>query len=162
MELLKCPKLDKRKPKTCQCGTEFLPYNTIQKFCSANCQFKFGKKINIKLKSLNPEKKRYAIPKVSEKRKALNPLYASVRIEVLVEANFKCFIDGCINVANTCEHTMGRKGFADQWARDNDIPLLIDKRYLKACCLHHNGELENNPELSKEYQLSKIHGGKKL
>jgi len=111
---------------------------------------------------MNPEKKRYAIPKVSEKRKALNPLYASVRIEVLVEAEFKCFIDGCQNVANTCEHTMGRKGFADQWARDNNIPLLIDKRFLKACCLHHNGELENNPELSKEYQLSKIHGGKKI
>lgn len=111
---------------------------------------------------MNPEKKRYIIPKVSEKRKALNPLYSAVRIEVLVEANFKCFIDECQNVANTCEHTMGRKGFADQWARDNDIPLLIDKRYLKACCLHHNGELENNPELSKQYQLSKIHGGKKI
>lgn len=115
------------------------------------------------MKSFNPEnKKRYSIPKVSEKRKALNPLYAVVRIEVLSEAKFKCFIDGCTNVANTVEHQMGRKGFADQWARDNNIPLLIDKRYLKACCLHHNGELENNPELSKEYQLSKIHGGKKL
>ena len=102
------------------------------------------------------------ISKVSEKRKALNPLYAAVRIEVLVEAEFKCFIDGCQNVANTCEHTMGRKGFADQWARDNDIPLLNDRRYLRPCCMAHNGELETNPELSKKYQFSKISGKPKL
>ena len=57
---------------------------------------------------------------------------------------------------------MGRKGYADEWARENNIPLLIDKRYLAPCCNFHNLELENNPDLSKQYQLSKIHGGKKL
>ena len=103
----------------------------------------------------------YSIPKVSEKRKIINKIYETVRIEVLTEAKFKCFIDGCINVVNTIEHTAGRLGFYDDWARDNNIPLIIDKRFLKACCLHHNGELENNPELSRKYQLSKIHGGEK-
>jgi alanine-alpha-ketoisovalerate/valine-pyruvate aminotransferase len=101
------------------------------------------------------------IPKVSKKREQLNRIYEKVRIEVLSEAKFKCFIDGCKNVANTCEHRMGRKGYADEWARENNIPLLIDKRYLAPCCNFHNLELENNPELSKQYQLSKIHGGKK-
>lgn len=102
------------------------------------------------------------IPKVSKKRIVLNRAYEKIRIEVLSEAKFKCFIDGCKNVANSVEHRMGRKGYADEWARENDIPLLIDKRYLAACCNYHNLELENNTELSKQYQLSKIHGGKKI
>ena len=100
------------------------------------------------------------IPKVSQKRIVLNRIYEKVRIQVLSEAKFKCFIENCKNVANSVEHRMGRKGYADEWARENDIPLLIDKRYLAACCNYHNLELENNPELSKQYQLSKIHGGK--
>ncbi|APZ82903.1 hypothetical protein [Flavobacterium phage FL-1] len=103
----------------------------------------------------------YRIPKVSKKQKALNEKYEVIRVEVLSEAKFKCFIEGCNNVATTAEHRMGRKGYADKWARDNDVPLMIDKRYLAACCWFHNQELENNPELSKQYQLSKIHGGKK-
>jgi hypothetical protein len=144
------------------CRTKFTVTRFLQKHCeSPECKIA-EKKYQEEKRSGKMVKTPKAIPKFSDKRKVLNPLYAKVRIEVLVEAKFKCFIDGCTNVANTCEHTMGRKGFADQWARDNDIPLLIDKRYLKACCFHHNGELENNPELSKEYQLSKIHGGRKL
>ena len=147
-------------PRCLNCREKFEVKFFLQKHCS-NCkdsEKKYQEEIRLGTTVKTPK----AIPKFSDKRKVLNPLYAKVRIEVLVEAEFKCFIVGCTNVANTCEHTMGRKGFADQWARDNDIPLLIDKRYLKACCFHHNGELENNPELSKEYQLSKIHGGKKL
>jgi len=128
-------------------------YNSLQKCNCEECQ-KLPKKVTVK--------KSYAIPQVSEKRKEVNKIYEKVRIEVLTEAKFKCFIDGCTNVANTIEHSAGRIGFYDEQARYDNIPLLIDKRFLKACCLHHNGELENNPELSKKYQLSKIHGGKKL
>lgn len=138
--------------KNKECGKEFKQYNSLNSYCSQTCKNK-----NEELKP----KKRYTIPKVSDKRKEINKIYEKVRIEVLVEAKFKCFIDGCSNVANTIEHTAGRLGFYDDWARDNNIPLIIDKRFLKACCLHHNGELENNHELSKKYQLSKIHGGKK-
>ena len=83
-------------------------------------------------------------------------------MEVLSEAKFKCFVKDCNNVANTIEHQRGHSGFFDDWARDNNISLHIDKRFLKACCWFHNQEFENNPELSKEYQLSKIHRGKKL
>lgn len=137
-----------------ECDNEFKQYNSLQRYCSPNCQNK-NRKVDLKLKPI------YKIPKVSGKRQLLIPVYQTIRIEVLTEANFKCFIDGCTNVANTIEHTRGRVGYADEWARENNITLYIDKRFLKACCFHHNGELENNPELSKEYQLSKIHGGKK-
>ena len=138
------------KLKVCKvCKTEFKQYNS---FTKCKCLGSVAK---------SKATKKYVIPKVSKKRKALLPIYEKVRIEVLSEAKFVCFIDGCKNVANTIEHSAGRKGFYDQWAIDNNIPLLIDKRFLKPCCFAHNGELENNPELSKKYQLSKIHGGKK-
>ena len=143
------------KPKKCkECGSEYVPYSSLQKFCSLEC-FKKGKKPDLKLKV--PK----SIKRVSDKRKELNKIYETVRIEVLTESKFKCFIEGCNNVANTIEHLAGRKGFYDEWAKENNIPLLIDKRFLKACCLTHNGELETNPELSKKYQYSKISGIKK-
>jgi len=124
------------------------PYLAVEKDCQIKCE--------------KPAKKsKKPLKKVSEKRKILNKEYEKVRIEVLTEAKFKCFIYGCKNVANTIEHTAGRVGFYDDWAKDENIPLLIDKRFLKACCLTHNGELETNPELSKKYQYSKISGKKK-
>jgi len=151
------------KSKVCadkDCNNEFKQYNSLQKYCSPVCTNK-NRKVDIKLKSLYKPAKKYVIPKVSEKRKALLPIYEKVRIEVLSEAKFVCFVDGCKNVANTCEHQKGRKGFADQWAIDNNVPLLIDKRFLKPCCNYHNFEFERNPELAKKYQLSKLHDGKK-
>lgn len=142
------------KLKKCkECSKEFKQYNSLNSYCSPDCKSKNTKIV---------PKKKYLIPKVSEKRKEVNKIYEKVRIEVLVEANFKCFIEGCTNVANTIEHSAGRLGFYDEQSRHDNIPLIIDKRFLKACCLLHNGELENNPELSKKYQLSKIHGGKKI
>lgn len=113
----------------------------------------------------NPEKYRVKRSKskpkpVSEKRKVLNTVYNKMRKEFLARPENKyCFIDGCSARANTIEHAMKRDGYADQWARDNNIPLLIDERYWKPCCSDHNLELERNPELSKKYQLSK-HTGK--
>jgi hypothetical protein len=147
--------LDNFKIKVCadkECNVKFKQYNSLTKYCSPFCKNK-----NTVLKP----KKTYSIPKVSEKRKEVNKIYEKVRIEVLTEAKFICFIDGCKNVANTVEHTAGRLGFYDEQARYDNVPLIIDKRFLKACCLHHNGELENNPELSKKYQLSKITGKEK-
>lgn len=148
--------MDNFKQRICKLsGVVWKQYNSLQKCPCEQCKKSKIKRPNLKLKSL------YKIPKVSDKRKALMPIYEKVRIEVLSEAKFVCFIDGCKNVANTIEHSAGRKGFYDDWARDNNIPLLVDKRFLKACCLAHNGELENNPELSKQYQYSKVSGIKK-
>lgn len=89
------------------------------------------------------------IKKVSKKRNLENSQYTKLRKAFLAE-NTTCFIEGCNKIADTIEHTAGRgKNYlnVDTW---------------KACCLEHNLELENNAELSKKYQLSKIHGGKKM
>jgi len=140
------------KVKICKVsGQEWKQYNSLQKCpCCINSR-SLPKQIP----------KKYVISKVSEKRKQINTVYEKLRIEILSEAKFVCFIEGCKNVANTIEHLAGRKGFYDQWARDNDIPLLIDKRFLQPCCWAHNGELETNSELAKKYQYSKISGIKK-
>ena len=152
----------KYMPRCLNCREKFIATYFLQKHCSnVDCK-SAEKKYQEDIRSGTTVKNVKSIPKVSEKRKVLNKDYEKIRIEILVNAQFKCFIDGCTNVANTIEHLMGRKGFADQWARDNDIPLLNDRRYLRPCCMAHNGELETNPELSKKYQFSKISGKPKL
>lgn len=137
-----------QKLKTCECGKKFKQYNSLQKYCSFTCQNKYAK----------PKR----INQVSKKRQEDNEIYKVIREEFLSKPyNQICFIEDCNKRANTIEHSMGRIGYADDWARENGITLFLDVRFWKPCCLEHNLELENNPELSKQYQLSKIHGGKK-
>ena len=145
-------------PKKCK-NPECLniAYSDLIPWCGYKCRNKM-KRPNLKLKSLYKP-----IPKVSKKRQIENLKYQVLRTEFLgKKENQICFIDNCNKIADTIEHTMGRKGFADDYARDNNISLYLDIRFWKPCCNAHNLELENNPELSKKYQLSKIHGGKKL
>jgi hypothetical protein len=109
------------------------------------------------------KKKKKEIPKVSKKRIPLNAEYGFNRKEfLLLPENRMCFVEGCKRKANTIEHLKGRKGFADEQARKENIPLLLDERFWKPCCLQHNLEFETNPELSKKYQQSQIHKGKKI
>lgn len=92
------------------------------------------------------------IRKVSKKRAIENAIYKKTRIEFLSRSENKmCFIDGCGKPANTIEHTAGRIG-----------SLYLNQDYWKPCCLEHNLELENNPELSKKYQVSRLHQNKRL
>ena len=147
--------MDNFKEKKCgdkDCDNKFKQFNSLQRYCSTLCS----------LKNKNPEKVKVYVPikKVSKKRQIENAKYSVLRIEFLGK-NEVCFIAGCNKKANSVEHIMGRKGFADEYARQNNISLYLDVRFWKPCCLECNLELENNSELSKKYQLSKIHGGKK-
>lgn len=75
----------------------------------------------------------------------------------------KILSDKCTLKATTIEHTRGRGLlFVDIYAAENNIPLTLDQRFWLPSCLNCNLELENNGELSKKHQLSKIHGGKKF
>jgi len=136
------------------CDNEFKQYNSLSKYCSLKC----------KTSDKKESKKVYApIKKVSDKRKIENLKYSAMRIEFLGKPQNKiCFIDECNKPANTIEHISGRKGFYDEWARDNNVSLYLDVRFWRPCCLEHNLELENNPELSKKYQLNKISGKPKI
>lgn len=148
-------------PRCLNCRDKFTPKYFLAKFCGqSSCRIAENEYNDNLLKSKIVNKK--PIKKISDKRLAMKNDYEIVKSQVLSEAKFRCFVDNCNNVANTIEHQRGHKGFYDDWARDNNISLHIDKRFLKACCWHHNQEFENNPELSKKYQLSKIHKGNKI
>lgn len=148
----------KKTGKCAVCGTEFNKYRTTDKYCSREHALQDQKQ----KQERQPKKPPVKINQVSKKQAVLNSKYTVLRIEFLSKPeNRTCFIDDCGKIADTVEHIRGRKGFADEWARENNVPLIIDVRFFKPCCLQHNLELENNPELSKKYQLSKIHGGKK-
>jgi hypothetical protein len=142
------------------CRDKFEPKYFLQKHCEkckeAEREYQSGKMA----KTQKPASK---IKPVSDKRKVENIIYTSNRIKFLMKPENKiCFIDECRNPATTIEHSAGRLGFYDDWARDNNISLYLDQRFWKPCCNFHNLELERNSELSKKYQLSKIHGGEKL
>ncbi|WP_278494881.1 hypothetical protein [Chryseobacterium arthrosphaerae] len=154
------------KPKFGQC-CDCPPGTPDQRITAGRCN-----KYHYKLfrANVNAEKNKYkekpekkAIPKFSAQRKKENPKYTIERLRFLAQpGNQRCFIEGCNSRADTIEHTMGRRGYADQWARDNNISLLLDVRFWKPCCNFHNLELERDSELSEKYQLSKISGKQKI
>jgi hypothetical protein len=135
-------------------GAVWRQYSSLQRCNCDDCKKLIPKKVyapkklntNLKLKSLNP------IPKVSKKRQIENAKYSVLRIEFLGKPeNRICFIDGCNKPSTTIEHRAGR------WGKN-----FLDTSTWAGCCLEHNLELENNSELSKKYQFSKITGKLKL
>lgn len=147
------------KIKICRakgCENLFTPtFSTLQKYCSSQCAY------NEKKTSTSNTRK--PIAKYSKKHGANLKQYSKDRKVFLQKPENKfCFVDGCKRLANTIEHQKGRKGFASEEKRMDDIPLLLDQEFWKPCCLQHNLEFETNPELSKKYQLSQIHNGKKI
>lgn len=138
------------KPCPCGCGNIVKIYNSVRDtHFSPAC--KIRDKGYPKKSPLSNPIARKPINKVSEKRKHQNSEYFAKRKEYLARTeNQKCFIDGCNRIANTVEHRCGRSG----------VNYLYESTWAP-CCLQHNLELENNPELSKKYQLSRIHGGKR-
>lgn len=123
------------------CNVKFVQRYFLQKTCdSEECNYQ---------KPMPKEKpKQKPIPKVSKKRQIEQLQYSVLRTEFLgKKENQICFIDGCNRKANTIEHRAGR------WGKN-----YLDTSTWAGCCSQHNIELENNPELSKKYQLSKITG----
>jgi len=96
------------------------------------------------------KKKPKQIKKISSKRAYLLQVYKYKRADFL-RHNPNCIV--CKNVkASTIHHSGGRQHtiFADKWARDNKISLLIDDRYFLSMCLNCHIKVENNPEWAKE------------
>jgi len=142
-----------KKCANAECGNNFQPFKTTDKYCSFQCA---------KANAPKP-KKRKRIPHFSTARTLENKIYTIHRAEFLKKPENKiCFIEGCKASSTTIEHIRGRVGYADPWARERGITLFLDRRHWAGCCLFHNLELERDPVLSKKHQLSKIHGGKKI
>ena len=139
--------------KPCKvCGKEFKLSRTTDKYCSSGCMYSDNKEKPLKpLKSIN---------KVSKKQTVLNAKYTVLRIEYLGKQENKiCPITG--NEATTVHHKKGRLGYADEFARLNDIPLLLDIRFWIALSMDGHDYVERNPQWAKDkgYTLSRIENG---
>ena len=132
--------MDNHKLKQCKCGAEFQPYNSFQKFCSGACKFKYGTKVNLKLKPMKP------IPKVSKKRQIKNLQYSVLRTEFLGKKENKiCPITG--KPTTDIHHKKGRVG-----------ELFLDTKYWVALSREGHRFVEENPEWAKEkgYSLNRL------
>lgn len=150
------------KMKTCRaegCENKFRPFLSTDKYCSSECAYKEYYKKDTK-------SNKTVIRKHSKKNASIQRKYTRQRKAYLSKAeNKSCVIEGtdCTKRATTIEHSRGRGDYyVDEYAEAKEIPLTLDERFWKPACLNCNLELENNSELSKAHQLSKIHGGKKL
>lgn len=136
------------KNKTCKdpnCGKSFKPYNSLQKYCSWECT-------NRNKKKTSPKKVK-RIPKISKKQSDMLLKYKKIRIEFLSHPENKyCPVTGYR--ATEIHHKMGKIGFADDWAREFNVPLLIDERYFLAVSRVGHNRIELNPEWAKENNYS--------
>lgn len=76
-----------------------------------------------KIRNAKPKK---AIKKVSDKRKAENPIY-SERRKIFLEGKM-CAVFPHLK-ADQVHHKAGRRGYVDQYAYDNGITAFLDERY---------------------------------
>lgn len=134
------------KEKICECGNHFIQYNSLKKYCSTKCEIKY-KPHSQNLKQKTP------IRKVSIKQDKLNKIYSKLRIEFLsLPENQICPVTK--KQTTDVHHKKGRKGFADDWARENNIPLIIDVRFFLAVSREGHYKIENNPEWAYENGFS--------
>lgn len=108
-------------------------------------------------KSPKEVRPRKPLPKVSKKRAVENAKYTVKRLEFLGKPeNRICPVTG--QETTDIHHKMGRIGFADQWARINNITLLLDTRFWLAVSRDGHRQIEENPSWAKEmgYSLNRL------
>lgn len=92
------------------------------------------------------------IAKVSENQSKLLARYNAKRVKWL--RGKKCAVHPACKEPLTCHHMQGRVGFADEWARENDMPLLLDERFWLPVCLDAHNYIETHPKWAFENQYS--------
>lgn len=126
------------------CSQEFNSvFSKYKEFCSTNC-YKTYKKVDLKLKGFK------SIPNVSEKRKIEDAEYKILRADFLLRPENKiCPITKWD--ATEIHHMRKRRGFADEWARINNVSLYLDTRFWLAVSREGHQWIEDNPK--KSYEL---------
>jgi len=122
------------------CTNQFRPSLTTDKFCSYNCAYD-DKKERTKLKK---QKFTPPIKRLSGKRKTMEAKYQKKRIDFLALPENKLCPVTCGKTTDV-HHKMGREGYADDWARDNNVPLLLDDRFWLAVSRAGHNKIEGNP-----------------
>lgn len=100
---------------------------------------------------LRTDKKLKPLNRESKKTKARRQVYKPLGKEYL-QNNPVCEIHDCVSRSTNTHHKMGREGFADDLARENDIPLVSDVRFFLACCSScHPQRIHENPKWAREH-----------
>lgn len=134
----------KLKTKECSaddCKCRFPVFNSLQKYCSVYCASKNQK----------PPKPRIRRPikQYSTKQAKLNVRYAKVRKYFLERPENKiCPVTK--EPTTDIHHKRGRVGYADDWARKHDIPLMVDERYFLAVSRNGHNYIEKNVDWAIE------------
>lgn len=138
-----CPKCEDGKEKPIISGLCNLHY------------WKHRAEVNEAKKKPKPPPK--PIPKVSKKRTIENLKYKVLRIEFLGKKENKiCPITG--KPTTEIHHKAGRVGFADEWARNEGISLMLDTRHWIALSREGHRQVEESPEWAKEngYSINRL------
>lgn len=137
-----------KKCKNPDCGRDFRIYRSTDKYCSAKC-------FNSMVKS--GVQKKHTIKPIGDKKLAELEIYSKERKEFLsLPENKTCPVTG--QKATEIHHKKGRIGYADDWARQNNISLLIDKRFFLAVSRDGHRKIEENPHWAKDngFSLSRL------
>lgn len=126
-----------------------MQFNSLQPYCSSKCKIENTKKSKRKI---------YKAPRrVGKKQAVINSKYTVARLGFLgMNDNQICPIKGTLTT--DVHHKMGRVGFADEWARLNNIPLILDTRFWIALSREGHIQVEENPNWAKEngYSLNRL------
>lgn len=123
-----------------ECNKEFKQYNSLVKYCSGKC-------------SIIHNGKPKSIKKISDRRKSEEIIYREKRLEFLSRPeNLICPVTG--KPTTDIHHKRKRRGFADEWAKENNISLLIDERFWLAVSREGHKKIEDNPTWAYEMGYS--------
>lgn len=146
----------KPKEKKCdfdECGKMFIPrYKSTEKHCSSKCYYS-----DLKSKPQTEKKKNVPIRQFSAKRAKESREYKKLwNIFMAKDENKICPVTGYRTTE--VHHKMGRTGYADDWARENEISLYLDIRFWLAVHTDGHKKIELNPEWAKEmgYSLNRL------
>lgn len=130
-----------------ECRKVFKKYRTTDKYCSGKCE------IADKGESRLKPKKTVKIKKLSDKKMKQNLQYLADRVIFLGKPeNRVCPVTG--KHTTEIHHVRKRRGYADEYARLNNIPLLLDQRFWLAVSREGHQKIEDNPEWAYEMGYS--------
>jgi hypothetical protein len=92
------------------------------------------------------------IKKVSDNQSKLLARYNAKRKAWL--RGKKCAVHPDCKEPLTCHHMHGRIGYADEYAREIDLPLLLDERFWLPVCIEAHNYIETHPKWAFENQYS--------
>lgn len=116
------------------------------KYCSTH------NRLSRKMKELATKeiKKPKAIPRRSQKMQIIMEEYNRRRPGFL--NGKKCAVFNNLP-ATEIHHAHGREGYADEYARENDIPLILDERFWRAVSREGHEYIQNNYDWAIENGL---------